>query len=67
MKTFKFSLVLRTRENTDVSLHSMTIFMVFTEKELISSIYSTLFQRYVPTENVYRCIYMYWRILRILT
>ena len=33
MKTFKFSLLLRTRENTDVLLHSMTLFMVFKAKE----------------------------------
>ena len=35
MKTFKFLLVLCTRENTDVLLHSMKIFMVVTLKEQI--------------------------------
>ena len=33
MKTFNFSLVFRTRENTDVSITSMKIFMVFTATE----------------------------------
>ena len=53
MKTFQFLLRLRTRENTDVLLHSMTIFMVFTaKKENILSIYvyatsMSLYKRHV--------------------
>ena len=43
MKTFKLSLVLCTRQNILMfSLHSIKIFMVFTAKESISSIYILL-------------------------
>ena len=39
LKTYKFSLVLRTRENSDVFNSLDEIYLVFTSKKQISSIY----------------------------